>query len=84
MANTVLSAALLLVLCLVTNVSAFWRMECRAELGYERIDPIISPGEPSSHVHVMFGAQSKSSPPQRILLRHDTKGTTRLWLLLYL
>jgi len=48
-------AALALVASLSTPVSAFWRMPCPGRLVLERVDPIISPGEVSGHVHTVSG-----------------------------
>ena len=35
---------------------AYWRMSCMGVAGIARIDPIVSPGEISSHVHTIKGA----------------------------
>lgn len=40
--------------------NAFWRMPC-LEMALGRMDPIISPGIVSSHVHTVVGADSKFS-----------------------
>ena len=40
----------------VSPVLAFWRMECRGVAGYARIDPMVSPGEPSAHSHSILGS----------------------------
>ncbi|KAI1329065.1 hypothetical protein F5Y16DRAFT_367307 [Xylariaceae sp. FL0255] len=37
-------------------VNAFWRMECRGRSGLARIDPIVDPGEISSHAHTIQGS----------------------------
>ncbi|KAJ5272486.1 hypothetical protein N7478_007611 [Penicillium angulare] len=34
---------------------AFWRLPCRGRTGLARIDPIVDPGEVSSHVHSVHG-----------------------------
>ena len=47
---------------LVAPSDAFFRHLCHGELGNGRVDPIIAPGKPSSHVHVMFGASSECHP----------------------
>lgn len=39
-------------------VDAFWRMSCSV-IQTGRIDPVISPGVVSSHVHKIVGASSK-------------------------
>ena len=49
------AAALGFVAALATPASAFWRMPCPGRLVLERIDPIISPGVVSSHVHTVSG-----------------------------
>ncbi|KAF4120756.1 protein of unknown function (DUF1996) [Geosmithia morbida] len=41
---------------LVVGANAFWRMECPGRSGLGRIDPIISPGEISAHVHAIAGS----------------------------
>ena len=54
------SALLLLSLGSLTGLSdAFWRMSCSI-IQTSRIDPIVSPGKISSHVHKIAGASSKS------------------------
>lgn len=45
-----------LVAAAITPVLAFWRMECRGVAGYARIDPLVSPGEPSMHLHAIMGS----------------------------
>lgn len=35
---------------------AFWRMECFGTLAIARLDSLMFPGEPSSHVHNLKGA----------------------------
>lgn len=47
---------------------AFWRMECRGRVGLARIDPIISPGEVSQHVHAIHGSSGKCQHLQSINL----------------
>jgi len=36
--------------------TAFWRLPCRGRSGLARIDPIVEPGEVSSHAHAVHGA----------------------------
>ncbi|KAJ5919656.1 hypothetical protein N7454_009491 [Penicillium verhagenii] len=36
--------------------NAFWRLPCRGRTGLARLDPIVNPGEISSHVHSVHGA----------------------------
>lgn len=54
-AISVKAAALALVASISSPVSAFWRMPCPGRLVMERIDPIVSPGEVSGHVHTVSG-----------------------------
>ncbi|KAJ5688885.1 hypothetical protein N7462_003277, partial [Penicillium macrosclerotiorum] len=35
--------------------NAFWRLPCRGRTGVARLDPIVDPGEISSHVHAIHG-----------------------------
>ncbi|KAF7163277.1 hypothetical protein CNMCM5623_008298 [Aspergillus felis] len=35
---------------------AFWRLPCRGRSGLARIDPLMDPGKPSSHVHAVHGS----------------------------
>ncbi|KAF9885417.1 hypothetical protein FE257_012939 [Aspergillus nanangensis] len=39
---------------------AFWRLPCRGTSGLARIDPLIDPGEPSSHAHIVHGSSGFS------------------------
>ena len=45
----------------VTGVSALWRMECHGRTGLARIDPLIDPDRPSTHVHALHGSSGKST-----------------------
>lgn len=58
---TVTSAAtlLLIVLAWTTPVEGFFRNRMIGELGLGRVDPIVSPGSPSQHLHHLHGAQGK-------------------------
>jgi hypothetical protein len=47
------------ILLYVLPANAFFRHLCFGELANGRIDPIMSPGLPSQHLHVTFGASSK-------------------------
>ncbi|KAM4066610.1 WSC domain-containing protein [Hirsutella rhossiliensis] len=40
----------------VAGANAFWRMECPGRVGIARMDPIVNPGEMSSHVHSIHGS----------------------------
>ena len=44
---------------LVTPVEGFFRHLCHGQLGVSRVDPMISPGKASQHVHSIQGASSK-------------------------
>ncbi|KAL1880210.1 hypothetical protein VTK73DRAFT_6038 [Phialemonium thermophilum] len=51
---------LVTVAAFVATGSAFWRMECRGRLGLARLDPLMSPGEISQHVHAIHGSSGFS------------------------
>jgi hypothetical protein len=59
------AAGLMLItfLSLIAPTEAFFRHLCHGEVGSGRVDPIMSPGKPSQHLHVAFGASSKSLTP---------------------
>lgn len=44
----------------VVPVNAFWRMECAGQATFARVDPIMSPGKPSHHVHALHGSAGLS------------------------
>ncbi|KAL4994590.1 hypothetical protein BDV10DRAFT_149365 [Aspergillus recurvatus] len=49
-----------LVACLVAFsgvADAFWRLPCRGRSALARMDPLVSPGEPSYHVHTVHGSK---------------------------
>jgi hypothetical protein len=50
-----------LVLLLAAQADAFWRMPCRARSGLARLDPLVSPGEISGHVHAIHGSSGEFS-----------------------
>ncbi|KIX09062.1 uncharacterized protein Z518_00140 [Rhinocladiella mackenziei CBS 650.93] len=50
--------AIALILLFIVPTEAFFRHLCFGELGNGRVDPIMSPGRPSQHLHVSFGASS--------------------------
>jgi hypothetical protein len=52
-------AVLLASLAAFPVTDAFWRLPCRGRTGVARLDPIVDPGEVSSHVHVVHGGGSK-------------------------
>lgn len=39
---------------------AFWRLPCRGRAGAARMDPLMSSGEPSYHVHAVHGSNGFS------------------------
>ncbi|KAI9852480.1 MAG: hypothetical protein M1838_000574 [Thelocarpon superellum] len=45
-------------LAAVTTVDGFWRLPCQGRSGLARIDPLISPGVPSSHAHAIHGGSN--------------------------
>ncbi|KIW13665.1 hypothetical protein PV08_08856 [Exophiala spinifera] len=51
------------ILSFVVPANAFFRHLCFGELGNGRIDPIMSPGRPSQHLHVTFGASNLGFDP---------------------
>ena len=50
------SVVLLLQLVDLGFVDAFWRLQCFGIVAEAQIDPIVSPGKISSHVHTVKGA----------------------------
>lgn len=48
--------AVLACLTLFCNVDALWRLQCDGIAAIAPMDPIISPGETSSHVHTIKGS----------------------------
>lgn len=57
--STTAIKALILALAAIGSVDAFWRMPCRARSGLARLDPLVSPGTLSQHVHAIHGSDSK-------------------------
>ncbi|KAK2767931.1 hypothetical protein FQN53_006411 [Emmonsiellopsis sp. PD_33] len=53
--NLILTTALA---AAVAPAAAFWRLPCQGRLGVGRIDPLVNPGELSSHAHVIHGASN--------------------------
>lgn len=43
---------------LVSSTEAFWRLPCAGPVVTERIDPLVSPGKLSGHVHAIMGASN--------------------------
>jgi hypothetical protein len=52
------------ILTFVSYTDAFWRMECHFDSGLARIDPLVSPGVPSSHMHSVFGSSGEWPIPK--------------------
>ena len=50
-----MTMALAIVLALTSSTNAFWRMECRARSGFAQIDPLVSFGGISEHIHAIHG-----------------------------
>ena len=50
--------AILMVL-FISNVNAFWRLECDGSVGLARMDPLINPGTSGDHVHSIKGGSGK-------------------------
>ncbi|RPA86979.1 WSC domain-containing protein [Ascobolus immersus RN42] len=48
----------LAILTFVPHATAFWRMPCEAPVLIERSDPIVNPGQVSSHLHTIMGPNS--------------------------
>lgn len=55
MLPSVLRPAAFGLLASVTPAAAFFKVPCSTPLLVERADPIVSPGEVSSHVHTIMG-----------------------------
>jgi len=51
----------LVTLALATEVTAFWRLECRGRVGLGRIDPLVAFGKASQHVHAIHGSNGMSA-----------------------
>ena len=49
-----------LILFYVGAANGFWRMTCFSASGIQRMDPIVEPDTPSSHVHTIKGSDGKS------------------------
>ena len=54
-------AGAIISLGLINNVDAFWRLQCFGRLGTAMMDPIVSPGEMSSHEHTVKGGSGTYS-----------------------
>ena len=54
-------------LCLFASAAAFWQLLCTGVAGIARINPIMSPGRLSGHVHIIKGS-SKLAPSQSSLV----------------
>ncbi|KAJ5737675.1 uncharacterized protein N7483_002800 [Penicillium malachiteum] len=51
--------------------SAFWRLPCRGRTGLARLDPIIDPGQLSSHVHSVHGGGNFGMDSDMQILRES-------------
>ncbi|EAQ90551.1 hypothetical protein CHGG_02486 [Chaetomium globosum CBS 148.51] len=49
------------ILASLGGAHAFWRMECRGQVGLARLDPLIDPGVPSKHAHAIHGSSGFSA-----------------------
>lgn len=49
---------LALVFGLATQTHAFWVLGCGKPVAVERVDPIVTPGGPSNHVHAIMGGNA--------------------------
>lgn len=49
------------ILASLGGAAAFWRMECRGQVGLARLDPLIDPGVPSKHAHAIHGSNGFSA-----------------------
>ncbi|KAK5308838.1 hypothetical protein LTR70_010778 [Exophiala xenobiotica] len=49
---------LALLLCACRVYASFWRLPCSSRAGTGRLDPLMSPGVPSEHTHVVFGSRN--------------------------
>ena len=54
--SKILAAGLLATLA--SSVEAYWRMPCGGTLVTGRLDPVISPGIPSGHTHIVLGGNA--------------------------
>ena len=43
------------VLAIASQTNAFFRLPCAAPIVIERADPVVNPGQVSSHVHTVMG-----------------------------
>ena len=39
---------------------SFWRLPCRGQSGIGRVDPLMDPGGPGSHVHTIAGGNGET------------------------
>lgn len=49
-----------IIILLLGTANAFWRMNC-GTVQLSRIDPIVSPGGVSGHVHILAGPNSMAT-----------------------
>jgi Domain of unknown function (DUF1996) len=50
------STTVIVTLALVSGIDGFWRMPCAVFPDVARVDPVISPGNISSHAHSLHGS----------------------------
>ncbi|KAJ5794975.1 hypothetical protein N7457_001574 [Penicillium paradoxum] len=64
----------LLVACITlfpSSATAFWRLPCRGRSGLARLDPIVEPGEISSHTHAVHGGGNFGMSADQDILRES-------------
>src|SRR6266850_2986130 len=52
-------------LLFISSASAFFRLPCAKPVLNARVDPIVSPGQPSSHLHTIQGSGGMYAPFRR-------------------
>ena len=53
--------ALVIIFSSFQSTYALWRLQCEGISGMARIDPLVSPGKASSHMHTIKGGSGKST-----------------------
>ncbi len=71
---------------LLGHVAAFWVLGCSKPIAVERLDPIVSPGAVSSHVHTVMGGTAfnatmdyKTTQTSRCTTCGVTKDLSNYW-----
>lgn len=54
--------AAMVMIFMIGNVKAFWRLECDGSVGLARLDPLMNFGTAADHVHSIKGGSGKSLP----------------------